>query len=381
MPDAIPFSVVFNDEAQFLPNNPDYLNVARNMKSGKKFFLTATPRTTDSDEGNGMNNESIYGPIIDNVKPIEMIEKGIIVAPKLHIIGCTAGVLNKSFQVDSGDYSHVVEMIFDAHKMHKHQVETNSFDQNKIGAKLIVVCDGQMTLEGIFANKTFTEKRKENPSIKIFGLSSNFGVYFNGVHNDPPVTVTRKEEFLSALYQMGDNDDCIVFHVDMISEGLDVPGMTGLLPLRNLGRIKFLQNLGRTTRMHPEDREHIVNGELKAKDMVGYIKPNCFVILPYCIENGEDFLERNATIVDALRSDYNFDPSENVIVDLLRPGQEGPDWDEDKLNREIRGKVVKETVEFYHQIEEEAVEVEEIVLAMQFRKCLEESPEIIRLLH
>lgn len=383
LPDAIPFSVVFNDEAHFLPNNPDFLAAAQAIETDKKFFLTATPRTTDAKilDGNGMNNESIYGPIIDDVKPIEMIEKGIIVAPKLHVIGCVGMVedlnINQQTVVDNKDYSRIVELIFGAHQFHKNQVESNSADNTKIGAKLLVVCNGQMTLEGIFENKVFKQKQQENPQIKMFGLSSNFGVYFNGIHNDPPVTIVRKEEFLSALYKMGDDDDCMVFHVDMIAEGLDVPGMTGLLPLRNLGKIKFLQNLGRTTRTHQVDRDKIESGELKPLDLVGRIKPNCYVILPYCIENGEDFLERNVTIIDGLRSDYGFDPSENVVVDLLNPAQVPPELNEYDLKRQIRGKVADDVATFYHQIEDEAVECEEILLTARFRGCLEDGLGII----
>ena len=149
----------------------------------------------------------------------------------------------------------------------------------------------------------------------------------------------------------------------MVAEGLDVPGITGVMPIRNLGKIKFLQNMGRGTRLHIEDRNNLETGVMKVGEYAKYIKPNCWVILPYCLDNKEDFIERNIEIICSLRSDYGFDPSEHILVDVMNPGQSGPEWDEDKLGRDIRGKVINRIQECYHEIEEENNNEEIFLLA------------------
>ena len=391
----LPISLAIYDEAQFLPNSPDFL-LSTELEVAKKIFLTATPRYTDSDEGTGMNNEGIYGPVFE-AKPKAMIKIGAIVSPKIHVVSMKAdmdGVISELNDVikdrkellKSGlkqkhpdiiilerkmnkAYNQIADMIFSSHARHRIRIKSDSINLEWIGAKLLVVCNGQLPLQGIFQCKRWKQLMRENPHIKIFGLCTDFGVYYDGSHYKPPVTNFQKDLFLKTLYDLGDNDDAIVLHVDMIAEGLDVPGLTALMPLRNLGKIKFLQNLGRTTRRHPEDARNIEEGLLKPADL-NCIKPNCHVILPYCMEYKDDFLERNINIIEALRSEYDFDPSETIIVDILNPGQDGPEFDEDKLERQIRGFATKAITEFYHDLEEKGMKVEEILFKNRLRDCL-----------
>jgi len=156
----------------------------------------------------------------------------------------------------------------------------------------------------------------------------------------------------------------------MIAEGLDVPGLTAVMPLRNLGKIKFLQNLGRSTRPHQEDAQRIRDGELDPMDTGSRIKPGCSVILPRCMDLRDDFLERNVNIITALRSDYKFDPSERVVVDILNPGQADINFEEDNLKRQIRGVSTDDIVHFYHQLEEKGMKVEEIIHRARLQELL-----------
>lgn len=355
------------DECQFLvsaSSEETTFTDSLDINADRRIFMTATPSYTDSADGRGMHNVSKFGNVLFQRSPKHIIEAGAIVGPKIHLIG-SEGI------IESRDYNSRADMIVQAWQRHKEQVKKNSIDPDQIGGKLLVVCDGQMTLEGIMSCRRFREIREERPDLKFYALSSDYGIYIDGDYRQK-VNNSDKERLLEALYSLATNDDAIILHHDMIAEGLDVPGITGVIPLRNCRRSKFLQNLGRSARLHPEDARRIFEtGELEPCDYANYIKPNCYVILPYLIENRDDFLVRNGTIIDELRSEYGFDPSENIICDFLNPAQQGPVFPEDLIEREIRG-TTDSLRAYYHKIENEAVEVEEFIAASKVRRFTKE---------
>ena len=377
------FNSIWYDESHYLANDNGFFSATK-INADRKYYLTATPRYTDSDSGLGMNNEATYGPVICEKSPKEIIDAGSIVRPFMHAVGIPPGldkILNSTDDevINPAAYNALFDMVTSSFARHRERVESNSSDPDKIGAKMMVVCNGQKTLEGVLSSKHFRNFRLLNPAIKIFALSSEYGIYLNGVHTNSPVTNELKEKLLMELDRMGDNEECIIFHVDMIAEGLDVPGMTGVMFLRNVGKIKFLQNTGRATRLHNDDRLRLENKTLKVGKYKDYIKPQCYVILPYCMENKDDFIERNINIIVSMRSDYGFDPSEHIIVDLINPAQVGPEFEEDDLKREIRGAVADGISEFYHQIEEKEVSEEEFLAVSHFRRlCVDGNTDLIK---
>ena len=62
------------------------------------------------------------------------------------------------------------------------------------------------------------------------------------------------------MTQLEDNEDAILFHYDILTEGIDLPAITGVLPLRDLPLIKLIQNVGRSVRLLKEDRENLYSG-------------------------------------------------------------------------------------------------------------------------
>jgi len=368
------FNLILFDEAHNLVSSSIEETSYRHsldIKASRRIFLTATRKITESPDGQGMNNINKFGPIVFERKPKHIIEAGAIVGPKIHIIGCND-------IIDTKDYNNKTEMIFQAWEKHRQVVKKNSSNPLLIGGKILVVCDGQMTLEGIFSSSKFKEIRKNFPKLRMYGISSSFGAYIDdndggGIKYESPVPGNVKEDFLESLYEMKYNDDAIVFHVDMIGEGLDVPSFTGTLFLRNCGHIKFQQNSGRPMRLHPEDAIRIFEtGELTIGDWKNYIKPNCYIILPYLLNNRDDFIERYATIIDELRTEYGFDPSENIIADILNPAQVGPGFDEDNLKREIRATVAKKIYNYYHIIEEKNLHLDNVIISDKIRKFSDE---------
>lgn len=395
----------FYDEAHFLPTGKsellacdydDDFFAATDLNASKKVFTTATPRRTASSKGRGMNNESIYGPIVFRRSPKEMIETGAIVPPVLHAVGTDSRIIdifdndNIEFpdiksNIGSRDFNSQTNLIFDVFSELGKSLRTRSAYPEKISPKMLTVCNGQGNLEGILGPqesqlpKPFQNKNlmKSHPRLKMAALCVDWGIGWGDVSDwvsYKNVTNQRKEEFLQWLWNLKYTDEVIIFHVDMIGVGLDVPMLNGVLMMRNCNLIKFQQNIGRAARLHPFDRERIESGELQIGDMAHYVKPKYEVILPYCFDGKEDFFEQKKDWLISLRDDYNFDPSELVTSENSQPAP--TDDPDDSLPPSMRGTIAKEMLQFFHAIEESEILVQANKDADEIIKALENGGKV-----
>ena len=71
----------------------------------------------------------------------------------------------------------------------------------------------------------------------------------------------------------------MIFHYDILSEGIDVDGITGVFLMRNLGLAKLLQTIGRAIRVYkpnPEIKKQawisvaVLNGDEDDKERVKF---------------------------------------------------------------------------------------------------------------
>lgn len=99
----------------------------------REYFFTATRKVCGADWG--MNNAEVYGELLYEVSPGDMIRAGEIVPPKIHRITTT----------DDGEFRNatmVVKTIMDAFSTHRHAVKTASPISGDLGAKLLVSAEG-----------------------------------------------------------------------------------------------------------------------------------------------------------------------------------------------------------------------------------------------
>lgn len=354
-----PIDICFFDECHYLVNGRleevTVFECAFDINSRCSIFMTATPLYTDDTwdwgdgiESKGMKNHARFGEPLIRKSFREMIEVGAIVAPEVYVIGSD----ETEDTVADGQNGFIKLLTCHYALSHlRNDILKNSIAPEKMGAKLLVVCDGQQTLKRIFNNKTkLQEFRDKNPGIKIFGLSSDYGCYIDGEEYDI-VTNEIKDKLLLTLRQLGKGDEAIVFHVDMISEGLDVPGINAMLPFRNCSKSKLLQNLGRATRLHPEDAKRIFEtGELKV-DTSGrgknYIKPHCNVYLPYLFEGRDDTLKNCIGDIITLAAETGFDPSDTVKLSFSYPA-ENPEEFPSTLARQARDAKLEKEIKSMH---------------------------------
>jgi predicted helicase len=321
----IPIHMAIHDEAHNLVDGIGRFSTTAkidvlSIEGAKEIFLTATPAFSASDNGTGMNNEKEYGKEIYRKSPKEMIDAGEIVPPYIHQVIIDEYKMKKNkavaltndnlMSVDiEKDVEFMTLVIEESFNEHNKKVKQYSCKPEKIGAKMLVVCRGDDTFQGFFASEGFKIMKENRKDIKFFGISSKFGAWIDG-EQVPVQGGWYKEQFMLALRNLKQEDNAIILHIDILGEGVDVPGITGVLPFRDLGTIKSCQTLGRAMRLVPEDRMSFYNGDREARDTSKMIKPFAWVVIPVYSINHKDMEERVMKIAKQIRDDIGFSPFE-----------------------------------------------------------------------
>lgn len=321
----IPIHMAIHDEAHNLVDgigrfSTEAKNDVLKIDGIKEIFLTATPAFSLSDNGTGMNNEKEYGKEIYRKSPKEMIDAGEIVPPYIHQVIIDEYKMKKNQAVAltpdnlknvdiEKDVEFMTLVIEEAFNEHTKKVKHYSCKPEKIGAKMLVVCRGDDTFQGFFASEGFKLMRQARKDIKFFGISSKFGAWIDG-EQVPVQGGWYKEQFMLALRNLKQDQNAIILHIDMLGEGIDIPGITGVLPFRDLGTIKSCQTLGRAMRLVPEDRISFYNGSREARDTSKMIKPFAWVLVPVYSIGHKDMEERVMKIAKQIRDEIGFAPFE-----------------------------------------------------------------------
>lgn len=261
----------------------------------KRFYFTATMRITDGGaNGLGQQNTDLFGPLLDSLSPAEAVQRGLIVRPRVHYVQLDE--VTDEQEVDA-DFK-AVEASFEAH----------SKEVGGIGAKLLVAARGTLEIQQMMqASNWFERLRMTRPKLKIFDISSAYGERINGVK------CGSRGAFLEALQSLKDSDEAIIVHYDILSEGIDVPGITGVMPLRVLGLAKFLQTVGRATRLHLSDRKNLDLGKIKAQQLDWFVKKYAWIVLPCYGSFGQELKAGAEMYVEQLRT-FGWVPSEAVLT-------------------------------------------------------------------
>jgi len=221
------FDIMIADESQFLVQNSetiDYRNLFTSIKANKKLSFTATEKWTDSKNGRGLNNENVFGSRIYEIKPHVLIDRGIIVKPKIHIA--------KTSEIEVKE------------KMLDFCIEIATY-QDKIFKEVIGFSKTLFAMPDSLNIKTMLD------NIILFkNLLPDHDIYI--IHSNPEIGMTKNGEELSDrdefLYEIDKSKSCLIFHYDILSEGIDISGITGVALLRTLGTCKLLQTVGRALR-------------------------------------------------------------------------------------------------------------------------------------
>ena len=240
---------VYYDEAHNSVQKNFFESVkSRSYITRRKFYFTATPKHHTSQE-RGMNNAKVYGQVIAEIPAPELIQKGYIVPPKVKAVKYPVGFYQSTEEIDK-------VMILDA------------LDNEDSMTKVLVTAKSTTNIHKLITRTDFQSEchaRKYN----VMWITSKYGAIINGKK------VTRKT-FFNLMNKWGKDDTkkFLLFHHSILSEGMNVSGLSACILLRNLDLITMAQTIGRVIRLHKDDASKIANGSLKPSiNGTNYIKP------------------------------------------------------------------------------------------------------------
>jgi hypothetical protein len=336
---------IYNDEAHTLASESETAQFKENfnqIKYKRCFFFTATPKDCVEDtESFLMNNEDVFGKRI-GLTFNECKNKGYIVNPVIHI----AMPSNFTTDVNFKSTENMAKFVEDTFLAHTEFIKEHSVDSSKISPKLLIKCPSVDDMWEIHKKMVGAM-----PGVKICaGASRNDSSNFNHFIDD--IGISDRSQYLETLQNLADNESAIVLHYDTMSEGINVAGFTateflgGKLPTIT----KTLQNTGRSTRLHREDRDKLSKGEISVGDG-NWIKPHCAVIVPYWDKESEFTTRELARQIKSLRDNFGYDPIFYVSIgsDLGRSKKE--DEIENLNKKEESQKKFEVIEEINHEIE------------------------------
>lgn len=283
------------DEAHITIQDDFSENIARVVPNIKRnYFFTATPKVHGEDKG--MNNEEVYGEVICGVSPREMINKGEILRPRIHIMKLDEDDISVGQKsVDDNNQIMLIKTVIEGFTEHRRRLKEESAYSDKIGAKLLISARGSDELNILQSSSMFQSWCAAN-NVKFFSFSSRYGNYENF---EEELNRTKVYENMRTLKN---TDDCIFGHIDILTEGIDLPSITAVMLLRHLNMAKLMQTLGRGLRLLKEDRALFYKGEISPDDLSKYIKPHAYLMLPLHFETlnatGEDMKRMIQEILD-----------------------------------------------------------------------------------
>lgn len=241
------------------------------------YFFTATPRISHKHE-RGMHNREVYGAVIENVPASELINNGSIIPPQI-VPFTTDNTRNKvnAHVVDSNTVQDIIDNLDDTH-----------------AAKVLVAVPSSRVLGNMIGQTDLLQQLKDR-GYNVLHVTSKFGAYVD----DKKV---NREQFFDTLTSWGADPTkkFVIFHYSILSEGINVPGLTHCILLRNLNVVEMAQTIGRVIRLHKDDAARIRSGELTPGKFDFYRKPFGYVTVPVHRTYGKQVTKRLQNVVDAI---------------------------------------------------------------------------------
>ena len=247
------------------------LNIAR-------YFFTATPRISRSKNSisaeRGMNNAEIYGDKLEETAAKELIDSGTILYPK--VIPFNTDRERTKLNAHEVDCDNLKDII------------TSLTDNNP---KVLVSAPTTRILWNML---THTDIRSwlYSQQYNIMHITSKHGAIINGKK-------VGREEFFKTLTLWGKDDTkkVVIFHYSILSEGINVPGLTHSVMLRNLPTIEMAQTIGRVIRIHEKDKVSMKEGTIPAGQYNLYHKKFGQIVVPMTGKYGQRIAKRLQSVV------------------------------------------------------------------------------------
>ena len=225
------FDTMIADESQHCVAK-EFFFAIRGTRAHVKLFFTATERHGMGERSN--HNKEIFGDIIGQEAPSALIKRELLVPPVLHGVRGWRKEKTKNSFIDEAIH------IADGQRECTHPA---------IRSKVLFACEDTEHVR-LVVKKIDTVMRKM-PHHDIFTIISDPD-YLATVNGE---NVSR-DEFMKRL--RGSERDAMIFHYDILTEGIDIGSITGCAIMREMNHTKIVQTVGRCLRHYKDDAGKVV---------------------------------------------------------------------------------------------------------------------------
>ena len=243
-----------------------------------RFFFTATPRIARSKNNisaeRGMNNAEVWGNVLEQTDAKELIDSGTILYPKVIPFETDRErTRQNAHEVDSDNLKDILNSLTDNNPKVLVSAPTTRILWNMLG-------------------QTDIQSWLTEHDYNIMHITSKHGAIINGKK-------VGREKFFQTLTDWGKDDDkrFVIFHYSILSEGINVPGLTHSIMLRNLPTIEMAQTIGRVIRIHQQDYDDMRSGKIPAGQYNLYRKSHGQIVVPMTGKYGQRIADRLKSIV------------------------------------------------------------------------------------
>jgi superfamily II DNA or RNA helicase len=282
------FDLVIFDECHYLQTDT-YYNWLPNVNAAKILQYTATPVTREivphDTEGNLINiDPDRFGGIVSRIRPFDLVKRGFIVPPRIDLVKITteSDASEKWRRLDA--VRAVAECFVNLYLdnlqtglpyTHNMVATRNVGMESGVGDIAVINANGneiKRLINEILVSKGYPEISGKD--LDIYTVHAN-GADVVGGHS------MTKEEAVGRVSEA--KKHVIIAHFNTLSEGVDIPTISGVTLLRNMTTSLLIQNCGRSLRPHVDD---LLNGNpdtSKFDPLNGIdtrIKPHAVIMVP-----------------------------------------------------------------------------------------------------
>ena len=201
---------------------------ALSKKADRAFFFTATRKCSAVAHKPGMNWVETYGEVIARVSAPELVEGGYILPPKVKVIDMEKHPVKKITPCLDAD--NVITSIDD------------------MGLKKILVCV-KTTKQLVNIFKTDFAYQLNQRGYSYLYITSATGAIIDGKK-------VSRDKFFDTLNKWGKDvsKKFVVLHRSILSEGINVSELEGVVFMRNMDAIELTQTIGRVIRVGSQSK-------------------------------------------------------------------------------------------------------------------------------
>jgi|688.fasta_scaffold82179_2 superfamily II DNA or RNA helicase len=292
------------DEGKFAVN-PKIQNETLILNPKRQYTFTPIEKYTSSNNGLGMNNTDFFGETIFSFSAKQSIEFGTMVPPKIFMVSGNKMKYNET-DLDKS----ISKIFYDSFNQFKKYLNENL---PYISPKMILPVRGIDDIVNFKNSNNYEKLIKKGVKIYMAHSKGIIGYDINGKKYSKP-------EFLKQLKKDGKDDqiEMIIVHYDILTRGIDVPGINAWFPFRGMNLEGSVNSMGRAGRTHETDRKRIFDEKIiKAGEYDKYVKPNFFTLFLDFTDENKDESEWYVNIIKNMTS-AGLDPNDDII-DLNSP--------------------------------------------------------------